>query len=390
MSKVPARHARAFRSERVAASPRFVDGTFRNTAAVLPRLAPGSAWPVMREFLFRRGRRLPSAPLPSVSPLPGWARPPETGLRATWLGHSTVLLEIDGARVLTDPVWGLRASPSRFAGPKRFQPVPVAIAALPRLDAVIVSHDHYDHLDAPSIAALRRLDVPFFTSLGVGAHLETLGVRPERIVELDWWEHADVPGTGLRLTAAPAQHFSGRGLGDRNRTLWSAFAVRGPRHNVFFSGDTGPTPEHAEIGARLGPFDLIMFEVGAYHPAWGTVHLGPDAAAQAVSALGGGRFLPVHWGTFNLALHDWDQPAERLFELAPTLGLELVMPVLGHPVEPARHDQVRPWWRQIATQPELLALPSANLASAGPQGAVGPGADLADSADSAVTAPRRR
>ena len=338
-------HATGLRLERMQASPRYVDGAFVNTAKVSPGLKKGTAAPTIAEFLCGGQRRTPRAPLPSKDPLQAWTRPVETGLRATWLGHSTVLLEIDGARVLTDPVWGERASPVSFAGPKRFQPVPVAVSALPALDAVIVSHDHYDHLDYPTILELAKLDVPFFTSLGVGAHLQAWGVPAERIHELDWWDELRVPGTEISISAAPSQHFSGRGLGGRNATLWSSFAVRGPKHSLFFSGDTGLTPEYSEIRRRLGPFDLTLLEVGAYHESWGDIHLGPEHALDALALLGGGQLLPVHWGTFNLAIHAWDDPAETLLRLAPERGAQLIMPMLGEPCEPSRVERVQPWWR---------------------------------------------
>ena len=306
------------------------------------------------EFVFGgEKRRVPQAPLPSEDPRERWQKQADSGLRATWLGHSTVLLEVDGLRVLTDPVWGLRASPSSIMGPKRFQPAPVAIEQLPPLDAVIVSHDHYDHLCAESVRRLARTDVTFVTSLGVGARLEKFGVNPQRIVELDWWEEVRIGA--LTLTAAPSQHFSGRGLSDRNTTLWSSFVVRGPRHAVFFSGDTGLTDEYVQIRERLGPFDLVMLEVGAFHPSWGDIHLGPENALKALSLLGGGAFLPVHWGTFNLGLHAWDAPAEELLALIPG-GAPLVMPKLGVPTEPVHVEKVTPWWRAIASvelgQPE--------------------------------------
>ncbi|MEK8051882.1 MBL fold metallo-hydrolase [Ideonella sp. DXS22W] len=338
--------ADGLRLERMRASPGWAGEGFANRFPVRAGLRDLTApRPTISEFLCGGKRRVPSGPLPAHDPREGWRRAPQTGLRATWLGHSTVLIEIDGHRVLTDPVWGPRASPSRLAGPKRFQPVPVALKALPEVDVVVISHDHYDHLDFPTIRALAATSVPFVTSLGVGAHLQAWGVPAERITELDWWETHRVPGTGLEITAAPSQHFSGRGFKDRNATLWSSLVVRGERHAVFFSGDTGLTDAYALIRERLGPFDLVMLEVGAFHPSWGDIHLGPAHALEAHALLGGGAFLPVHWGTFSLALHDWDEPAETLL----TLGAHapLLMPQLGQPVEPAQRGRVQPWWRAV-------------------------------------------
>ena len=331
------KRAAGLRLERMRASPLWQGEAFRNIHPVLPGLRDGSApRPTLSEFLCSEGRRVPQGPLPAVNPLEGWRRPAGSGLRATWLGHSTVLIEIDGLRVLTDPVWGARASPSRLAGPKRFQPVPVPLRALPPIDLVLVSHDHYDHLDYPTIRELARQSVPFVTSLGVGAHLEAWGVAPQRIVELDWWETAQLPDAELMVHAAPSQHFSGRALKDRNATLWSSFVIESPRHRVFFSGDTGLTGEYAAIRERFGAFDLVMLEVGAFHPSWGDIHLGPENALQALALLGGGAFLPVHWGTFALAMHDWDEPAETLLALAPRQGARLVMPRLGEPMSAAQ------------------------------------------------------
>jgi L-ascorbate metabolism protein UlaG (beta-lactamase superfamily) len=338
------------RLERIKGSPRWTGERFRNVHPIALGLRdPNATMPTLSEFLCGGERRVPRGPLPSMSPLDTWTKTPGSGLRATWLGHSTVLIEIDGLRVLTDPVWGPRASPSSLAGPKRFQPVPVALRAMPPLDLVIVSHDHYDHLDYPTIRELAKLEVPFVTSLGVGAHLEAWGVAAQRIVELDWWESHQVPNSGLTVTAAPSQHFSGRGLKDRNLTLWSSFIIRGERHAVFFSGDTGLTSEYELIRARLGPFDLVMLEVGAFHPAWGDIHLGPHNALKALGLLGGGAFLPVHWGTFSLAMHAWDQPAESLLESGAKAGAQLLMPRLGEPAEPVHVERIEPWWRTVDT-----------------------------------------
>jgi L-ascorbate metabolism protein UlaG (beta-lactamase superfamily) len=338
------------RLERIKASPRWTGQQFRNLHPTLPGLRnPSARMPTISDFLCGGERRVPLRPLPSVNPLDTWSRPPGSGLRVTWLGHSTLLIEVGGRRILTDPVWGRRASPSPLAGPRRFQPVPVSLRAMPPVDLIVVSHDHYDHLDYPTIRELVKVDVPFVTSLGVGAHLEAWGIPPERIVELDWWESHELPDSGLTVTAAPSQHFSGRGLKDRNATLWSSFVVRTPRHAVFFSGDTGLTTEYRSIRTALGPFDLVMLEVGAFHPAWGDIHLGPANALEALELLGGGPFLPIHWGTFSLAMHAWDEPAETLLELGPKRDAQLIMPRLGDPVEPEHGERVEPWWRAVDT-----------------------------------------
>lgn len=354
--------ASGLRLERMRANAMWTGQAFRNVAPVRPGLRdPNAKMPTLADFLLGGTRRTPSGPLPSTDPRPVWQRPAATGLRATWLGHSTVLVEIDGARLLTDPVWGERASPTQLAGPRRFQPVPVALKSLPPIDAVLVSHDHYDHLCWPTMRALAKTGVPIVTSLGVGAHLEAWGIAPARITELEWWQSHRIPGTEVEVTAAPSQHFSGRGLKDRNATLWSSLVMRGPRHRVFFSGDTGLTDQYATIRERLGPFDLVMLEVGAFHPAWGDIHLGPANALEALRLLGGGAFLPVHWGTFSLAMHAWDQPVETLLDLAPRQGVHLVMPQLGQPVEPAQVDAVLPWWRGVdahgSVPPQPLSWP---------------------------------
>ena len=318
-----------------------------NTARVSSGFKEGVERPTMRELLCGGERRVPSGPLPLADPTAGWRAPPESGLRVTWLGHSTLLVEIDGVRVLTDPVWGERASPVAFAGPRRFHPPPASLDALPPLDAVIVSHDHYDHLDRSTVRTLARRGVPFVTSLGVGAHLERWGIPAGSITELDWWEQSSV--RDVTVTAAPAQHFSGRGIRDRNTTLWSSFHLRGPRHSFFYGADSGLTPEFSAIGERLGPFDVVALEVGAYHPSWGDIHMGPVNALTARGLLGSGAFLPIHWGTFNLAMHPWDEPVETVLRHAGAAGVSLLTPRIGEPIEPARVVAPRPWWRAVAS-----------------------------------------
>ncbi len=336
------------RRERIEASPRYNDGRFENTVPVRSPLKAdrtlGQRLGLVSEFFRGGASRAPHVHIPVENPLASWSRAAETGLRATWLGHSTVLLEMDGVRVLTDPVFGERVSPVSWAGPRRFHPTPASIADLPELDAVLVSHDHFDHLDYPTIKELARRKVPFYTSLGVGAHLESWGVLGSDIVELDWWEEALLPGGRLSFTATPARHFSGRGAG-ANHTAWSSWVLRSARHRVFFSGDTGLTPEFEAIRDRCGPFNLVMLEVGAFHPAWSAIHLGPDNALVAHRMLGGGALLPVHWGTFDLGLHPWDEPIESLTRGALAAGVHLLTPRLGRAIEPARIESIDPWWR---------------------------------------------
>jgi L-ascorbate metabolism protein UlaG (beta-lactamase superfamily) len=342
------------RRERALASSQFKRGSFRNTFDTRMAL-DGPKTPIMREFLFGRAKRRPPGVIPVGSPLESWTRPVSSaGLRVTWLGHSTLLLEIDGVRVLTDPVFGTRLGPVSFMGPRRFHAPPVSIAQLPPLDAILVSHDHFDHLCKPTITELAKLHVPVITSLGVGAHLEQFGVAPELITELDWWEQHTLPGGALAFTATPAQHFSGR-LGGRNATLWSSWVIQTANRKLFFSGDTGLTPEFTAIGERFGPFDLTMLEIGAWHPAWGTIHLGPENALRAFELLGGGTMLPIHWSTFDLGLHPWAQPAEHLFELASASRQRVVMPRLGTPFEPAHVEAPVPWWREVtADAPQAI------------------------------------
>jgi L-ascorbate metabolism protein UlaG (beta-lactamase superfamily) len=358
------------RTERMHASPRFDGRVFRNTNGAHSGLKPGTAMPTVKEYLCGGERRVPGAPMPLHDPRATWKHGPQSGLRVTWLGHSTVLFEIDGARILTDPVWTQRASPVPFAGPKRFHAPPVSIAALPELDAVLISHDHYDHLDRSAIRTLRKRNVRFITSLGVGAHLEAWGVEPDRITELDWWEHTTIEPSGVVVTATPSQHFSGRTLLDRNATAWSSFHLQGKRHAVFHGADTGLTKDYEQVRDRMGKFDLVLLEIGAYHPAWGDIHLGPDHALEARAMLGSGRLLPIHWGTFNLAMHAWDQPIETLAANAPSHGVDLLTPMLGQPVEPAQVDGLTPWWRSVAAAERASGNESVRAATSDDESAV--------------------
>ncbi|WP_428263134.1 MBL fold metallo-hydrolase [Haliangium sp.] len=342
------------RLARMANTARFVDGQFVNLDPAITAgsmASPEGTRHVLWRWLFGKEERRPEQALPVLTrTTESFATPAAEGLEVTWLGHSTLIVEVDGHRFLTDPVFSDRASPSSLVGPSRFHAPPIAIADLPALDAVVISHDHYDHLDEHSIRALNDRGERFLVPLGVGAHLVAWGVPEDRIREFDWWDELELRG-GLRVVAAPAQHFSGRGLFDKNATLWTSWAFIGPTHRAYFSGDTGLFPQMSEIGERLGPFDLTMLEVGAFDVAWSDIHMGPEGALEAHRRLRGRTLLPVHWGTFQLALHAWTQPAEVLLAEAGR-EVEVAFPRPGESVTVGGPVPAEPWWRLAAREAE--------------------------------------
>ncbi|GAB2969732.1 MBL fold metallo-hydrolase [Hymenobacter coalescens] len=310
---------------------------------------PGTTWSTLRQLLGGPEERVPRPALgPFRTDAAAYATPPAGGLRITWLGHSTVLLELDGRRILTDPMWAPYASPVPVGFGKRFFPVPLALEQLPPLDAIVQSHDHYDHLDPATLRRLTRLQptVPVFCPLGVGRYFAAAGWAPALIHELDWTESAAL-APDVTLAALPARHFSGRGLTDQNQTLWAAYALRGLRHNVFFGGDSGPfLAGYAEIGEAYGPFDLTILEIGAYGANWPDIHLGPAHAVQAHQALRGRVLLPIHWGTFNLAFHAWREPVEWVQREAAQVGATLLLPTPGVPTEVWPTGLNTHWWER--------------------------------------------
>lgn len=342
------------RLERIRQSPHFDRdrGVFRNPEG--PKAPPpGSRLEFLQNY-FRKDQRSLRAPEGTLPVHPttfaDLTREPAPGLRVTWMGHSSVLVEIDGARVLFDPVWGERCSPFPFAGPKRLHPAPVPLEALGPVDAVVISHDHYDHLDLPSIQRLARTGTVFVVPLGIGAHLERWGVAPERLRELDWHESTHL--AGLDFTATPARHFCGRGLRNQQHTLWASWAVTGPEHRVYHSGDTGYFPGFHDIGTAHGPFDVTMIQIGAYSPYWPDIHMTPEEGVRAHLDLQGGSpsgvLLPIHWGTFNLAPHAWAEPGEWTRDAAEEAGQAVAFPRPGEPFEPGGELPGEAWWRAVA------------------------------------------
>lgn len=272
----------------------------------------------------------------------------QNGTSVYRLGHSSLLLASYGEFWLIDPVFSERASPVQWMGPKRFHQPPLDIANLPAIKGVIISHDHYDHLDQASITALVDKAEHFVTPLGVGDLMREWGVADEKITQLDWWQHISVGD--ITLTATPAQHFSGRGITGGNQTLWASWAIQTRDSKLFYSGDTGYFDGFKEIGEKLGPFDLTMMENGAYDKDWADVHMTPEESLQAHLDVKGRAMLPVHNSTFDLALHPWYEPFERLSNLAVAESVHLVTPEIGSRVELKQLPHNSFWWRPVANQ----------------------------------------
>lgn len=314
---------------------------------------------VLPLYLKNKEERVPKVALgPFHTDTQVYKAAPASGLRVTWMGHSSTLLEIDGLRVLIDPVWDERASPARWFGPKRFFAPPLRLEDMPRIDAVIVSHDHYDHLGKMTIQRLAKLeaarDAMWVTPLCVGDVLRKFGVAAGQICELDWTEAVTVEGpegAELRITALPSRHFSGRGVSNRFETLWSSFVLRGAKHKVYYGADSGLWDGFAAIGREYGPFDLTMLEIGAFNELWKDIHMGPDGAAEAFARMGGaGLLMPIHWGLFDLALHAWREPIRRMNDIADERGIRLWSPAPGVPTEVVAQQELRTkWWMATAT-----------------------------------------
>jgi L-ascorbate metabolism protein UlaG (beta-lactamase superfamily) len=332
------------RKARIERSPQWHDGRFENPQPMFnDSLAALEAMGSSSQYV---------SPLQPVPVVPGsrerFASPPQSGLRVTWLGHSNVLIELDGVVLLTDPTFSERASPYGWVGPRRWYPPLIALEDLPPVDVVLISHDHYDHLDMGTIQAMRSWSNLFVVPLGVGAHLAAWGIPDSRIVELDWWEERAVKG--VRVTCTPARHASGRQVLDYGRTLWASWSLLGPAHRLYYSGDTGLFPALKEIGERLGPFDLTLIEVGQYNRAWPDWHIGPEQAVRAHGMLRGRRLLPIHWGLFQLAAHGWTEPIERVWLAAKAAQVELYTPRPGESFEPDLGGPRERWWPDLPFQ----------------------------------------
>lgn len=348
MSRIFGKLPSGERMARIKASSQYKSGRFYNQSFTPDLAEDATMWKVLKAYHRKPATVTPPAAIPAIRP--DLASLPADELAIIWFGHSSYYLQADGLNMLVDPVLSGRASPvpgmvKAFAGTDIIRP-----ADFPALDYVLITHDHYDHLDFQTILQLQSKTAHWITSLGVGAHLEYWGVPAEKITELDWWEDAALKDNFI-ITATPARHFSGRGL-KRAQSLWSSFVLQSPRLGLYLGGDSGWDAHFQEIGRRFGPFDLAVLECGQYHPYWKHIHMMPEEVAEAAECLGAKALLPVHWGKFNLSLHAWDEPIERLLKAAADKPFKVLTPQIGQTILLFSEEQYNiPWWRNIQSLP---------------------------------------
>ena len=336
------------RLARMQQADNYQNGKFRNTVETNMDMSFSTMRKAMGHFLFAdKSKKIPQQPI-RVKPFSkeAFAAIPDDSMAFTWFGHSTILLRINGTTILTDPVIvGKRASMFSFMGPERFDYTHhVTLDDLPDIDAVILSHDHYDHLDYPTIRELKDKVDRFYVPLGVGAHFESWGVHAEHITEMNWWDETEL--NGIKMVFTPTRHFSGRGLADRFNTLWGSWVIIGNKRRLYFSGDSGYFPGFKEIGEKYGPFDITFMECGAYNEGWSEIHMFPEETAQAHLDVNGKLLMPIHWGKFDLSLHPWKESVQRLEKKAQAENISLFTPEIGQTVSLADSSDLDLWWKE--------------------------------------------
>lgn len=318
--------------QRFAASSHYADGKFQNEVPTTLGIGFKKTVSIMWDFFFANvpGKN-PTGPLPMKGlDAAAVANRSANIASVTWLGHSACFLEMNGRKILIDPMLGQHAGPLPMVSPKRYnEKLPIEIESMPFIDVVLISHDHYDHLDHGSIVKLKEKVGHFYVPLGVGGHLASWGVDKEKITELDWWD--ETTSGEFTFVCAPARHFSGRGL-TNNNTLWSSWVIRSPDKRLYFSGDSGYGPHFREIGERYGPFDFVMMECGQYNVEWPQIHMMPEETVQATLDVRGKLLLPIHWGAFTLAMHPWTDPVTRVTAEAKKFKLPITTPMIGETI----------------------------------------------------------
>ncbi len=329
---------------RLESSPQYSEkkSKFVNDA---PRAGKANLFSATKEYYFNKHPDTePKTDIP-VQPLlaEDFKPDPSAPFKFVRLGHSSLLIQLKGKNWLLDPVFSKRASPIQWAGPKRFHEPPISLEKLPKIEGIVISHNHYDHLDYGSIQKLKQRVSHFVVPLGLSSTLASWGVEPEKIIELDWWDSIKL--SGIEFTSTPSQHFSGRGLFDTDKTLWSSWSIKTDDISVFFSGDSGYFNGFKSIGEKLGPFDYAFMECGAYNKLWADVHMMPEQTVQAFKDINGSKLVPIHNGTFDLSTHAWYEPLERVNALAHQEGIDIVTPEMGEVIQRNKPHSNKQWWQ---------------------------------------------
>ena len=325
---------KAFKSEY------FVNGKFRNTKPV-GVMKKGTHLDTAKRWLFDKKETFPKSKFHFTADK--IQEKATEGLNIMWTGHSSVYIEIEGRRFFCDPVWSKNLSPVGFGGPKRFFESPLNPVNIPDLDGVLISHNHMDHLDKSIVKYLSRKGVPFYVPVGVDEIFRSWGVAEKQIYVTDWYDSVMVDDS-IKLTSLPTVHFSGRGLFDRNKSLWTSWVIEGKKKRIYFGGDSGYHNEFKAFGEKYGPFDITFLEIGAYDENWGEIHLGPEMAVQAHKDLDGKVLLPIHWGAYDLAIHPWKEPVERVIKAAENNNVNLSLPEPGRLLSETNFIVNSRWW----------------------------------------------
>lgn len=331
--------------KRYAQSPNWKGSSFKNlshtTLTIDPKKMPG----IIKEQLFNRQARMPPKPIPieDFSAIHTKSEQP----RFVWFGHSALLLQLDGKNILIDPMLGPDASPVGPVRTKRFSSNSLEIIdKLPPIDAILLTHDHYDHLDYDSIQKLKDKVDTYYVALGISRHLERWEIPQAQITELDWWEDFQIGDT--KVTFTPSRHFSGRGLTDRAKCLWGGWVFQTDKHRIYWSGDGGYDSHYKTIGEKFGPFDWAFMECGQYNENWHQIHNHPEEAVQGGVDAGAKVLIPVHWGGFALAMHSWKEPVERFVAETERIGVEVCIPKIGEVVEMGRERETNSWYKKYS------------------------------------------
>jgi L-ascorbate metabolism protein UlaG (beta-lactamase superfamily) len=342
-------HTQMERIKRLQNSSQYKDGKFVNPIEA-PIMAPDSTWSyIKKRFFSSRIDPEPTGKVPVKTIQQNeWTGINNESLFFAWLGHSSILIAVDGKKILVDPVLEKRASPFSMIGPRRFHPTPATAKGLPPIDVVLITHDHYDHLEEPTIKQLDSKTSLFLVPLGIGELLEDWGISPKKIVELDWWEHYKVGS--IKFIATPAVHYARRWLFDGDERLWCSWSVQSQNRRFYISGDSGYFDGFKKIGDELGPFDMTFLKIGSYDDMWKQIHMLPEEAVQQHQDLRGYIMFPLHWATFDLALHPWYEPIERLLASVETKNVQIITPLIGERVDINRLPTMTKWWRSVDNQ----------------------------------------